>query len=198
MVEFLSDWSGQLVVAIIVGSILEMLVPKGKNKKYVKMLIGIYIVFCIVSPFVKINESFSADNIDETIDKFVEQNTEEVDQTSMDAKLEQLYIEEVEKNITEDLANIGYKVMKCKIEVSLNNKVNNSTIQSINLKVKKYIRKNSSSEIENIEGVEKVDISINNKEKEDTTYIENEDINKIKNFILEKYDIEEHKIHISG
>ncbi|MCI8700528.1 MAG: stage III sporulation protein AF [Clostridia bacterium] len=198
MVEFLSDWSGQLVVAIIVGSILEMLVPKGKNKKYVKMLIGIYIVFCIVSPFTKINESFSADNIDETIDKFVEQNTEEVDQTSMDAKLEQLYIEEVEKNITEDLANIGYKVMKCKIEVSLNNKVNNSTIQSINLKVKKYIRKNTSSEIENIEGVEKVDISINNKEKEDTTYIENEDINKIKSFILEKYDIEEHKIHISG
>ena len=133
MVEFLSDWSGQLVVAIIVGSILEMLVPKGKNKKYVKMLIGIYIVFCIVSPFTKINESFSAD----TIDKIVEQNTEEIDQTTMDARLEQLYIEEVEKNITEDLANIGYKVMKCKIEVSLNNKVNKSTIQSINIKVNK-------------------------------------------------------------
>lgn len=198
MVEFLSNWSGQLVVAIIVGSILEMLVPKGKNKKYVKMLIGIYIVFCIVSPFTKINESFSVDNIDETIDEYVKQNTEEIDQSSMDARLEQLYLEEVEKTITEDLANIGYKVMKCKIDVSLNNKVNKSTIQSINLKVKKYIRKNTTSEIEAVEDVEKVDISINNNEKEDTTYIENEDINKIKSFILQKYDIEENKIHISG
>ena len=33
MVEFLSSWSGQIVVALVIGSLLEMLVPKGKNKK---------------------------------------------------------------------------------------------------------------------------------------------------------------------
>ena len=35
-------------------------------------------------------------------------------------------------------------------------------------------------------------------EEENTTYIQNEDIVVIKNFILDKYEIDENKIHISG
>lgn len=187
MVEFLSNWSGQLVVALVIGSILEMLVPKGKNKKYVKMLVGIYIVFCIISPFTQINESFSVDNIDKTIDKYVKENIEEVDPSSMEARLEELYVEEVENSLGEDLSELGYKVMQCKVEVSLNNKVNKSTIQSINIKVKKYVRTNASSEIEQIENV---NISVGSSQKEDTTHIENEDINVIKRFIVDKYEID--------
>lgn len=198
MVEFLSNWAGQLVVALIIGSLLEMLVPKGKNKKYVKMLIGIYVIFCMVSPFTKINESFSVDNIDDTVDKYIKDIIEEVDTTSMDARLEELYIEEVEKTIKEDLAEIGYKVMKCTIEVKLDNKVNKSGIQSISIKVKKYIRQDPTSDVEVVQDVENVNISINTNEEENTTYIQNEDINVIKNFILNKYEIEENKIHISG
>lgn len=195
MVEFLSNWSGQLVVALVIGSILEMLVPKGKNKKYVKMLVGIYIVFCIISPFTQINESFSVDNIDKTIDKYVKENIEEVDPSSMEARLEELYVEEVENSLGADLSELGYKVMQCKVEVSLNNKVNKSTIQSINIKVKKYVRTNASSEIEQIENV---NISVGSSQKEDTTHIENEDINVIKRFIVDKYEIKENKVHISG
>lgn len=195
VVEFLSKWSGQLIIALVISSILEMIVPNGKSKKYVKMLIGIYIVFCMISPFTQINESFSIDNIDETIEEYVKQNTEEIDQTSMEARLERLYIEEVENSIIEDLEQIGYKVMKCKVEVKLNSKVNKSAIQSINIKVKKYIRQ---QEVSDIEQIENVNISINSSKKEDTTNIESEDINKIKRFILDKYDIEENKIHISG
>lgn len=198
MVEFLSNWAGQIVVALIVGSLLEMLVPKGKNKKYVKMLIGIYIIFCMVSPFTKMNESFSVDNIDETVDKYIKQNTTENATASTDAKLEDLYIKEVEKSITEDLAELGYKVMQCKIEANLNSKVKKSGIQSINIKVKKYIRQDPTSEIEVVEEVENVNISINTDEEENTTYIQNADINVIKNFIIDKYEIEENKIHISG
>lgn len=195
VVEFLSKWSGQLIIALVIASILEMIVPNGKSKKYVKMLIGIYIVFCMISPFTQINESFSIDNIDETIEEYVKQNTEEIDQTSMEARLEKLYIEEVEKSIIEDLEQIGYKAMKCKVEVKLNSKVNKSAIQSISIKVKKYIRQ---QEVSDIEQIENVNISINSSKKEDTTNIESEDINKIKRFILDKYDIEENKIHISG
>lgn len=198
MVVFLSSWSGQIIVALVVGSLLEMLVPKGKNKKYVKMLIGIYIIFCMVSPFTKINESFSMDNIDKTIDKYIQQNTKEFGASSTDAELEELYIREVEKSITEDLAKIGYKVVKCKIVANLNSKINKSGIQSINIKVKKYIRQEAPSEIDVVEDIEKVNISINTNEEENTTYIQNEDINVIKNFILDKYEIEENKIHISG
>ncbi|MCI8587471.1 MAG: stage III sporulation protein AF [Clostridia bacterium] len=198
MVEFLSSWSGQIVVALVIGSLLEMLVPKGKNKKYVKMLIGIYIIFCIVSPFTEINESFSMENIDKTLDKYIKENTKEYGVSSTDADLEELYIKEVEKSITEDLAKIGYKVVKCKIVANLNSKINKSGIQSINIKVKKYVRQEVPSDIDVVEDIEKVNISINTNEEENTTYIQNEDIVVIKNFILDKYEIDENKIHISG
>jgi stage III sporulation protein AF len=198
MVEFLSSWSGQIVVALVIGSLLEMLVPKGKNKKYVKMLIGIYIIFCIVSPFTEINESFSMENIDKTLDKYIKENTKEYGVSSTDADLEELYIKEVEKSITEDLAKIGYKVVKCKIVANLNSKINKSGIQSINIKVKKYVRQEAPSDIDVVEDIEKVNISINTNEEENTTYIQNEDIIVIKNFILDKYEIDENKIHISG
>ena len=198
MVEFLSSWSGQIVVALVIGSLLEMLVPKGKNKKYVKMLIGIYIIFCIVSPFTEINESFSMENIDKTLDKYIKENTKEYGVSSTDADLEELYIKEVEKSITEDLAKIGYKVVKCKIVANLNSKINKSGIQSINIKVKKYVRQEAPSDIDVVEDIEKVNISINTNEEENTTYIQNEDIIVIKNFILDKYEIDENKIHVSG
>lgn len=193
MIEFFSNWAGQLVVALIIGTLLEMIIPKGKNKKYVKMLIGIYIIFCIISPFSQINESFSIDDITEQIEEYGSENTIEENQTSMDARLEDLYIEEIEKSISEDLEKIGYEVKRCKIEANLNGKINKSGIESISIKVKKYLKQDS-----NIEKIENVNISINSDKKENTTNIENEDINIIKKIIQEKYEIQEEKIHISG
>jgi len=55
MIDIISDWAGALIVSLIIVTILEMLLPDNKIKKYVKTVIGIYIVFCIISPF--INES---------------------------------------------------------------------------------------------------------------------------------------------
>lgn len=193
MIEFFSNWAGQLVVALVIGSLLEMIIPKGKNKKYVKMLIGIYIIFCMISPFTQIDETFSMDNISEMLEEYGKQNAEEVDSSSMDSRLEELYIEEIEKSISEDLEELGYEVKKCKIKAKINSKINESGIESISVKVKKYIKQESE-----IEKIENINISINNEKKENTTNIENGDIEIIKNLILEKYDVQEDKIHISG
>lgn len=195
MIEFFSNWAGQLVVALVIGSLLEMLVPNGKNKKYVKMLIGIYIIFCIVSPLTNAKEVFSEDSIEDSIEEYLKKNTSKSEEKSTDEKIEDLYIKEIENSITEDLANMGYEVVKCKIETELSSKVNNSRIKSIEIKVKKYIKQGVVSEVEKIENV---DISINKSEKENTTNIESGDIEVIKNLISEKYEIEESKIHISS
>ena len=53
MIEFLSNWAKSLGLAIIVISILEMILPNNKTKKYVRMIFGIYIIFNIIAPFVK-------------------------------------------------------------------------------------------------------------------------------------------------
>ena len=48
MIEFLSNWAKSLGLAIIVISILEMILPNNKTKKYVRMIFGLYIIFNII------------------------------------------------------------------------------------------------------------------------------------------------------
>ena len=64
MVNFLSSWVKNLSLAIIVVSILEMLLPNNKTKKYVKMVMGLYILFSIISPFIKNSDKLNFENID--------------------------------------------------------------------------------------------------------------------------------------
>ena len=52
MVNFLSSWVKNLCLALIVVSILEMLLPNNKTKKYIKMVMGLYVLFSIIAPFV--------------------------------------------------------------------------------------------------------------------------------------------------
>ena len=59
MIEFMSSWAEQIVLAVIVATIIEMILPKNKNKKYIQMVIGIYVLFNIISPIIKNKDNFS-------------------------------------------------------------------------------------------------------------------------------------------
>ena len=48
----MNQWTKNIVIAVIIGTIIEMLLPKTKNKKYIKVVLGIYILFCILNPVV--------------------------------------------------------------------------------------------------------------------------------------------------
>ena len=39
MIDFLSNWAEQLVVAVIIATIIEMILPNNNNKKYIKIVI---------------------------------------------------------------------------------------------------------------------------------------------------------------
>lgn len=101
MLENLSTWTKSIVLAVIVVSILEMLLPNNKTKKYIKMVMGIFIIYNIISPLIKDKSALSFEEID--INKYESNNTistVEVNQESMDRRLEKLYIKELEKDIT--------------------------------------------------------------------------------------------------
>lgn len=70
MIKFLSSWAKGLGVAIVVVSILEMLLPNNKTKKYIRMVMGIYIIFNIISPLVQNKDLFNVNQID--IEGYVE------------------------------------------------------------------------------------------------------------------------------
>ena len=48
MISFISSWAEQIVLAVVVATIIELILPKNKNKKYIQMVIGVYVLFNIL------------------------------------------------------------------------------------------------------------------------------------------------------
>lgn len=216
MIEFLSTWAKSLGLAIIVISILEMILPNNKTKKYVRMIFGIYIIFNIISPFIK-----NKDILDVSTDDFntyIYDNTSnqvEDNQTSMNSRIEEIYIEELEKDITKKIEDLGYQVITCNVYATLSSKNEENYIEEIVLTVEKSkeqeTKENNQQQEESIEDklveeIQKIkpvnttigEISRNDKEKKNNEQnISNQDIQKIKKFLKEEYGVEERCLKIN-
>ena len=176
---------------VIIATIIEMILPNNNNKKYIKMVIGIYILFNIISPFIK-NSNFSLEDFNLENYK-VQTTTDEINQETMDARLQELYIQELEKNVQEKIKEQGYEIDKCKIDAVLENE-ENAGINKIELKVHKSNIKNNAN---NIEIVNKVEINIgNNNENEENIKITKQEIENLKNILSQYYEIDKSKINI--
>ena len=133
MINFLSSWAEQVILAVIIATILELILPNSKNKKYVQMVIGVYVLFNIISPIIKNKEKLVFSEID--LDKYITTSTK-VEQSSMDARLEKIYLDELENNIKSKFKNVGIEIIKCTIDVELDTTKKNAGIHSIDVKVK--------------------------------------------------------------
>ena len=162
MINYLSSWAEQIVLAVIIATIIELILPNSKNKKYVQMVIGIYILFNIISPVIKNKDILTFEEIN--LEKYASNSYEEVDQTSMDKRLEKIYLEELEQNIKAKFEDNEITIIKCTIDAELDTSKKNAGIHLIKIKIKDP--------------------------KND------ELINKIKQEILEEYEISEEKLNI--
>ena len=196
MIDVISSWAGELVVALIIVTIIEMLLPENKTKKYVKTVIGVYIIFCIISPF--INKDEFATILEET-----EKNLEKIKIESQvssklegNSSIEALYIQEFEKDVIKKVEKLGYEVKECSVEIEINASKDNSGINGIYLKIgKKKSKDNESLNVE-IEDVEKVEISINNQNIVNNKNEETSDMKKVKKFLSNYYEISQEKIKV--
>ncbi|HCC04077.1 MAG TPA: hypothetical protein DEP51_04400 [Clostridiales bacterium] len=184
MISFLSSWIGQIAVSVIIVSIFEIIIPNGNLKKYIKVVLGIYIVYCMITPFVNKNKLFDIDDLD--IKKYTTNNISKsnINQESMDKRLEVLYIDELEKNINNKLNEYGYEIYKCKIDANLKANKENPGIHKIDL-----IIKNSQNNQIQINEVE-IGNSIKQQEKKDIN------IEQIKQLIADYLEINQNIISI--
>lgn len=204
MISFIRLWAEQVIVAVIIASIIEMILPENKNKKYIKMIIGMYILFNIISPVIKNNNYFNFEEFN--IEKYASTTSSgvEVNQESMDKRLEQLYIEELEKDLKNKVKEKGYNVTSCRIDAVLNENSSNKGINKIKLKVSKLNStndKNSSvNSIEKVEikvGLDKVLSSDSNEEKKDNEASKIE-IAELRKTLSDYYQLDIKKIDITN
>ena len=71
--EWVSSWIQGIIIAVIISTIIEMILPEGNSKKYIKVVIGVYILFSIVSPVINkvTGTSFQVSDIF-NIDEYIE------------------------------------------------------------------------------------------------------------------------------
>lgn len=210
MIDFLSTWAKSLGLSIIVISILEMILPNNKTKKYVRMIFGIYIIFNIISPFIKNKDILDVSTYDFNEYGNYTTNQSNLNESSMNTKIKEIYIEELEKDITEKINELGYNVTTCKVYATLSSKNEESYIEQIELNVEKGEENQENQEEETFENklvseiqkIKPVNTTItknnqNNNQDENQKSINMSDIQKIKKFLIEEYGVDEKCLKIN-
>ena len=208
MIDYFSEWAQNLTLAKVIVSLFEMLLPNNKTKKYIKVVMGLYILFNIISPFVKNNFSIQLENIVEN-SKSQTTSTEAVDQTSMDTRLKQICKEELEKDIKQKIEGQGYIVESCKVDIKIEEQTD---IEKITLKVKKENKTNEEKEnnkeeqekqndiqkklVKEVQKIKKVQIG-ETKENSNEQNLSTQDISNIKNFLIKEYEVNEKCLKIN-
>ena len=208
MIEFFSSWAKGIGVTVVIISIIEMLLPNNNSKKYIRMVLGIYLIFNIVSPVIKNKDIFNVNNINLNETTIIT-SSEKVDQTSMNKRIKKLYEQKLEKDIIKKLKEKGYEVKLCSVTTQVSTNENEETkINKIKVNVDKTNDKNKiedknteSKIVTEIQKIKKIDTNIgedkHENEKQENKNIDKSDIQNIKNFLINEYGVNENCLEIS-
>lgn len=208
MIEFFSSWAKGIGVTVVIISIIEMLLPNNNSKKYIRMVLGIYLIFNIVSPLIKNKDILNVNNINLN-ETTISTSSEEVDQTSMNKRIKKLYEQELEKDITKKLKEKGYEVKDCSVTTQVStNETEETKINKIKVSIDKTIDTNKTEEknteskiVAEIQKIKKIDTNIgeakHENEKQDNKNIDKSDIQNIKKFLIDEYGVSENCLEIS-
>lgn len=196
MIEFLSSWAQGIIVAVIIATLIEMILPNSSSKKYVKVVIGMYILFTIVSPIIKKvgGKDINLNTID--IEKY-EQQIAKSDNTisrrfedNNTRSIKDIYVSNLKADISAKLKEKGYEIDTSDIQIKDDE---NYTIEKITLKLIKMEQKQEKNNEIVINTVE-IGNAISQK---DSKTLSNDEKQEVKDYISETYDIDKKNINIS-
>lgn len=211
MIKFLSGWIEGIAIAVIIASIFEMIIPKGNIQKYIKVILGIYVIFSIISPFVDSKALYSM-NVSETIDEFSENVTNqnyEAKQDSPEKNLNKIYKSTFEKDIIKTVENEGFVVYKCSVEGVFDAEQEDAGISKIEITVESRKKeknkekkteksgKENSIKVQDVKEVEKVEVSVGEQKVEESdNKVSAKDVDTLKKFISKHYEVEKGLISV--
>jgi len=206
MIEWLKTWSNQIIIATIIAIILEMLLPEGNNKKYIKMIIGIYVLFTIISPVITkvTGNSLAIENFN--YNKYfdnsvtISSNSEDFEETNSKL-ITQAYIESIENDIKSKIEQKGYKVISCKINIIGDENPNKyGTLTNIYLQLNTLTKEKEDINNSNNIQIQNVEVNVNNTKEEneqERIKIKDKDIEILKEYLSNEYSLEKEFININ-
>lgn len=194
MINAMSTWAKSIILAVIVSTIIQMILPEGNNKKYIKTVIGLYILFTIISPIIsKISGENSTIDVSKYENYFNVESTTTASANIIDKNLDNTYTSSIKADIKNRMKQKGYKVNSLDANIELKNEESYGTINSLKINLEREERKNNS----NIQAVNKIEIKISNNTNEvkqnNLTSMEKQEI---KNYLSETYSIKKENIEV--
>ena len=196
MVSFISSWAQQIIFAVIIGTILQMLLPEGKNKKYIKIVIGVYVLFAVISPVV-------GKNIDLNLDEFnlsLDNTTTSLDETN-NKNINDIFVTNLVQDIKSKLSNKGYGCENVELQTNENyevEKINITGIYEIEEEEEKEEEKNENKVEINSININEVQIGEKENSIKDQVVkgIPKSEEKDLKEYLSETYNVKEKNISI--
>ena len=201
--KFLSSWAQGIILAVIVATIIEIILPKGSNKKYVKTIIGIYILFVIVYPLIskitnnKIDAQAVIASTSSTMNKYQIDNNISLETNEY---IEEVYKHTLEEDVTSRLKEKGYKINSLNLYLELADETKYGEIISMVMQISKINNKKEENTKNEVSAVKEVKINVSNSNKaqqEKVEEIKKDEIDSLKEFLNSIYSVEKERIHIN-
>lgn len=198
--EWFSSWSKGIVIALIISTLVEMIIPDNNSKKYIKIIIGIFIVYTIISPIIEkllgqdINEYIEVDNYIQASSSNVEEKKDF--QAKANESIKKIYVQNLQNDIKTKLKSKGYITESININISNDDSYN---IEKIEVKINEKVAVNENEKQTKtiVDTIRYIQVKIDNKNEENKSVIDENDKNTIKQLLKDNYDISENKITIS-
>ena len=201
MIKFINSWAQGIILAVIIATIIEIIIPEGNNKKYVKTVIGLYILFTIIYPLItKIsNNKLDFDSIIARTSKEVSMYDSKVTNSiETNTYIENTYKNNLKEKIKEKIEEKGYTVLDFNIYIETQNEEAYGQINSIVLKLQKASKEQNT--IKGVNRIEEINVNIKNNKTENLKTekeLTDSEIKSIKEYLNNMYSIEEERIHIN-
>ncbi len=211
MINWLSNWAEAIIIAVIIGTIIEMLLPEGNCKKYIKVVIGIYVMFTIVNPIItKISgKEITVSEILE-LDEYISQAEESI-KTQNEIEIEnennimEMYVSGIKQDIKLNIEEKGYVVTNVDIEIedTQNYKIKKIIVDAEN--IMKEENTDEKNEIEKIEIINDITINISNDIVQNNEQENSNNKNllsftqkqELKEYLNQRYEIDKNNIIIN-
>lgn len=198
MINFINSWAQGIILAVIIATIIEIILPEGKNKKYVKTVIGIYILFTIIYPlinkFTKLNINTLIENTTKQMSTYQENNSLKID---TDKYIESTYKKKIEEDIKNKANEKNLNITFLNVYIETEDENRYGMLNNLVMKVEKGKTKEKNSNTVN--QIKEVNISKNvqNNETIENKTVTEKEINEFKEYINTIYYLEKEKIHIN-
>ena len=198
MISWISSWAQGIIMAVIIGAIIEMILPEGNSKKYVKIVIGVYVLFTIISPVISkiTGKTIQVSDILE-LNKYIEETENNsklyvtLDEDNSN-NIKDIYESSLRNDIKAKVAAKGYNAKNIKLEIEDDDEY---TLKKIDIEIYKNMEKDK----KDIETIQNVDINISQKSTENDMQekLSEKDKRKLKDYLSGVYDIDEKNININ-